>query len=306
MNELGNATKAEENRAAVSLEPRLSKEEMVSLLKSDVAAWNKYRITMDTLPDMTRANLNGANLTRAILHGANLTRAGLNGANLTRANLNGAELIRANLNDADLTRAELNGANLNGANLNGANLNGAELNSAELNSANLNGANLENTNVRDVQYKRKELHGKCLGIRASSCYGDAIFRRDVQDQDYIDNVKRRWATTPWRKALFHAWGVFDYGRSVHAVLLMGVGIIAAFGLLYHLFPGWLSSNVPDRPTTWFTPWYYSVVTFVTLGFGDISAKGLAGEVCVVAEVLLGYVTLGLLLSVLANVFARRS
>jgi hypothetical protein len=48
------------------------------------------------------------------------------------------------------------------------------------------------------------------------------------------------------------------------------------------------------------------VTYTTLGFGDVKPANLIGEVIVSSEVILGYTTLGLLLSVLAQNIARRS
>jgi hypothetical protein len=55
-----------------------------------------------------------------------------------------------------------------------------------------------------------------------------------------------------------------------------------------------------------TPFYYSFVTFTTLGFGDVTPGNLGGEIIVTVEVVLGYITLGILVSILANKVARRS
>ena len=52
--------------------------------------------------------------------------------------------------------------------------------------------------------------------------------------------------------------------------------------------------------------YYSVVTFTTLGFGDIIPKTNWARLAVGAEVVLGYVMLGGLISIFANKLARRS
>ena len=60
------------------------------------------------------------------------------------------------------------------------------------------------------------------------------------------------------------------------------------------------------PLWWFTPFYYSIVTYTTLGFGDVTPKTGLGQSFVVFEVILGYVTLGLLVSILANKVARRA
>ena len=56
----------------------------------------------------------------------------------------------------------------------------------------------------------------------------------------------------------------------------------------------------------FTPFYYSIVTYTTLGFGDVTPKHWFGELVVTLEVIFGYLTLGLLVSILANKVARRS
>jgi sorbitol-specific phosphotransferase system component IIC len=64
-------------------------------------------------------------------------------------------------------------------------------------------------------------------------------------------------------------------------------------------------HYPDHKT-FFTPVYYSIVTYTTLGFGDVTPRTVRGELFVTLEVIIGYLTLGLLISILANKVARRS
>ena len=52
--------------------------------------------------------------------------------------------------------------------------------------------------------------------------------------------------------------------------------------------------------------YYSVVTFTTLGFGDVKPQTEVATIVVLIEVILGYVMLGGLVSIFANKVARRS
>ncbi len=52
--------------------------------------------------------------------------------------------------------------------------------------------------------------------------------------------------------------------------------------------------------------YYSVVTFTTLGFGDVIPKTSFAAMMVMFEVILGYIMLGGLISIFANKLARRS
>lgn len=72
--------------------------------------------------------------------------------------------------------------------------------------------------------------------------------------------------------------------------------------------GWLGVNptLNSDIDGWVEAIYFSVVTFATLGFGDITPTNAAGRVCVVLEVLGGYAMLGLLVSVFASRLLRRS
>ena len=51
--------------------------------------------------------------------------------------------------------------------------------------------------------------------------------------------------------------------------------------------------------------YYSVVTFTTLGYGDVSPQTAAGQIIQIIHISIGYLGLGALLSILATKFATR-
>lgn len=134
-------------------------------MKEGVEAWNRWRRENESLvPDLSEADLTGANLFRVNLSMANLTKtnldgANLSGANLTKADLSWANLHRANLGGASLSeallyytclvKADLYGAYLDRANLFAADLRGADLSKADLRNANLVGTNLENATIID-------------------------------------------------------------------------------------------------------------------------------------------------------------
>ena len=66
----------------------MNKEDLIQLLKTDVAAFNAYRRETEFAPiDLTDADLRGAGLRDAILRDANLTAAILRGAILTDGDL---------------------------------------------------------------------------------------------------------------------------------------------------------------------------------------------------------------------------
>jgi hypothetical protein len=149
-----------------------------------------------------------------------------------------------------------------------------------------------------MQWRLRAMRGCYLGIRGlDSCFGNALFKRAAADQDFLDTLEAHLKGTRGM-ALFRAWGLIDYGRSLPRVAA------AIYGVIYRIFPHIL--DYKDSANTWFTPYYFSIVTYTTLGFGDVRPATLAGEIIVSSEVILGYTTLGLLLSVLAQSIARRS
>jgi voltage-gated potassium channel Kch len=56
---------------------------------------------------------------------------------------------------------------------------------------------------------------------------------------------------------------------------------------------------------WIGPFYYSVVTITTLGYGDIVPATPVARIIAIFEVFIGYIMLGGLLSIFTNKMARR-
>jgi len=187
----------------------------------------------------------------------------------------------------------------------------AYLRGADLTGTDLRGADMSNADVTGVKFDLRAMRKKCLGVKGSeSVHGNALFKRAVADQDYIDALEAHWQGS-WRRWLFRAWGLIDYGRSIWAVVFIAMGLMTLFGIIYTVLPGTVGLACDIKKDGCmlhgcFTPFYFSIVTFTTLGFGDISAKTTLGEVLVTIEVLFGYTSLGLLLSVLGDKVARRS
>lgn len=296
--------------------------------------------------DLTGVNFSSANLSGTDLYGATLTKANLKMANLTKAdlsnsdleradaykaNMTGAFLVKVKFMNADLMHSYLKEADLRGSNLTATKLEGADAINARFGHCTMHGchfmdsnvtgadfsfADLANANLTGMRYGGyKTMRGHYYGVRGlDTAYGNALFVRDALDQDYLDTfevdigriehpTKKRIAAT-----LFSAWGLIDYGRSLLKVGIYALIVASVFGIIYALdmYQGWGLMDFSSSAKTWFTPFYYSLVTYTTLGFGDITADSLVGEILIIAEVIIGYFTLGLLLSILANTVARRS
>ena len=103
------------------------------------------------------------------------------------------------------------------------------------------------------------------------------------------------------------WNVCtDYGRSLLRVGLIGIGVALVFGAVFDRWEGMLRYDPCEIAHSWLTPYYYSIVTYTTLGFGDVTPLTPTGQAIVIVEVIFGYFTLGVLVSILANKVARRA
>ncbi len=271
--------------------------------------------------NLKMAKLTGAELAHTRLHATALYKAELTGAILLEADLEGADLSECHARGADfrgarLANAKLCGADLRDADFSLADLSGADLSGADIGGARMTAAQIDGANVSRLRYGGyRKMSGLYNGIRGvDQTFGNALFVRDAKDQDYIDTLGQAiqdMAPGPIRmleQAMFRLWGLIDHGRSLLKVWLYALGIATLYGLLYlaDMSNDWGIMDYSTSANTWFTPFYYSVVTYTTLGYGDVTADSLLGEMLVVSEVVIGYFTLGLLLAILANTIARRS
>lgn len=259
--------------------------------------------------DLRGVNLENTNLKWANLAFANLEKANLVNTDLTKADLSRAKLMAADLHEAKLQEAKLFSSNLERARLSWANLKNADLTYAKLKEANLIKANLkgarlahadfDNTNVRSVKYNR---WGEYTGIRVTVCNGNPLFRRFAQDQDHIEQFRNSF----WRAPFYFLWLILaDCGRSLMLWSAWSALFAVLFGLKFFSL-GPQAFSIAHLPWTTSSMIYYSVVTFTTLGFGDIVPKTPAAAWWVMAEVILGYIMLGGLISIFATKLSRRS
>jgi hypothetical protein len=134
----------------------MANKEHLALINQGVVAWNEWMLEHeDTRPDLSGANLIGADLHEAELIKANLSRANLHEAELIKANLSGANLRGADLTAANLREADLGWANLTNANLSGTELMAAILLSTNLENTNLNGCLIWGISAWDIKVNQE-------------------------------------------------------------------------------------------------------------------------------------------------------
>ena len=249
--------------------------------------------------NLERANLEKANLERANLEKANLFGANLFWANLIEANLEKANLVKANLVVAKLRVANLEGVNIREANLRGANLFGANLERAYINKTNLSYVNMEKAKIYSVSYKKEP---NCIGVRGyESDTISPLLKKIIKDQDFLREFKIKNPRAYW------LWKITcNCGRSFSLWAFWSVLLALIFAYIFTYRLGANHFEIRHLPFNFETMAYYSVVTFTTLGFGDVIPKTQVAAYWVMAEVILGYIMLGGLISIFANKVARQS
>jgi uncharacterized protein YjbI with pentapeptide repeats len=291
--------------------------------------------------NLVHARLQRANLTHASMDSANLAHAQLDGANLAFSSLRDAmlpfaHLTGANLSAANLEKVRAEDACFSNANLSFATLQDAVVSCSDFRHANLHGANVEGANMtainlecanvslvkfdhriflktlKQVRFKPAALWKKrldlvldstirCKGIHASAAFGSQRFRLFLQDQDYLEELLEMRRDRFW---CFLWWLSSDCGRSLMRWAFWSLCIAFLYATIYWLL-GPRYFHVEHMPFGFTTVFYYSVVTFTTLGFGDIVPKSDVAAFLVISEVIFGYVMLGGLISIFAGKLSRR-
>jgi uncharacterized protein YjbI with pentapeptide repeats len=122
----------------------MANQEQLATLEQGVEAWNQWRASQATPPDLSGADLSGKDLSRADLRDVRFSESNLARATLREANLQGAVLRGADLRGVNFSESNLTGASLREANLQGVDLSVARrgLQTEQLAGADLTGATL--------------------------------------------------------------------------------------------------------------------------------------------------------------------
>ncbi|MEH6346922.1 MAG: pentapeptide repeat-containing protein [Bermanella sp.] len=272
--------------------------------------------------------MEGASLKRANLEGINLVCHGrkenysLARADLYRANLRNAHLFRIDLTEASLMKTDCREANMH---------------FACLKKANLLGARLEGAKIENIEWGKQLLHEE-KGIEAAKGkriqesidffeQAEEICRnlRKVSELQglfelaghffYEEMLMRRYQMPLWsfQRGVSKLVDVFcGYGEKPLRVILVSLSFISICGFFY-FFLG-ISDHGQDlafepQQSFWANlmvlgkHMYFSVVTFTTLGYGDLVPVG-SSRVVAAIEAFVGSFTLALFVVVFVKKMTR--
>ncbi len=142
-----------------------------------------------------------------------------------------------------------------------------------------------------------------------------FFKRYVADQQFI----RAFSKANPMLARLWRWSS-DYGRNLGLWAFWSLFFAFLFAIAYLPYPSWMpewmqmlspqfhqsTGQFSGEPLTFWNSFYFSIVTFTTLGFGDVVADNATARLLVTLEVIFGYLMLGGLISIFANKLASRS
>lgn len=200
--------------------------------------------------------------------------------------LRGAPLRKSEFASLNLSSIDFFAADLQRSNFRGARLDNSYLSEADIRGAIFDFASMEETLLDNVRYDRRT---RFVGVdyRNVNFNLAALLQEQVKVQQRIDHLKSRHPISS-----FVLWATCDYGQSLLRFSCWVAAIVLAFALAYY------SLSISPNITDFFDAIYFSVVTFTTLGFGDIFPERTLGKILVMVEVALGYIMGGLLIAIL--------
>ena len=134
---------------------------------------------------------------------------------------------------------------------------------------------------------------------ASKCLSQAMRYRRKLASSWREWLSL-WIFQPFTRYDKKEWLLFA-GLFIACIILMSL----FFGVLYCNFEFIKFSEKNASPPSFWDSFYFSVVTFATLGYGDIKPSCIQGRMLAISEVILGYVILGLFISILARKITQR-
>ena len=270
---------------------------------SEIQELNKQKQELSNFR-LNKADLENIYLVDAKMLDCNLSKANLKNASMYGANLSGANLFKANLENANLKNANLENANLLGANLSGTKLENVNwgknykvINELEAEKATKEG----NIELSKQKYREAEEVYRSIKISMQSqTLGDEtgeFFMREMVSKRKQFN---KFSTARIGSKIIEL--TTGYGEKLSNIVFTIMGIIIACMFLY----GIEGVSYQDKTLGFFSNdfsflstlgnlFYFSVVVYSTVGFGEMVPIGPLGKSVMIFEGILGGLVLAILI-----------
>ena len=265
-----------------------------------------------------------------------LSKFNLNKVNLKNINLINAIMKNTSLSRANLTNASLYGINLSGSNLFKTNFENANLNNANLENCNLLGANFTNTKLRNIKWGKN--YKVINELEAEEAYKKGDFELANKKYREAEDIYRNIKISMQSQTLGNDTGEFfiremtvkrkqlnkfslrrlgskiievttGYGEKLSNIAFTILSIIIVCMVLYGIegvsyqdkILGFFSDDFSMLSTIG-NLFYFSVVVYSTVGFGEMVPIGPLGKSVVIFEGIIG----GLVLAILIIALYKKS
>ncbi len=309
----------------------MNQQNMTDEVISDSIWKNPVRDKIDDIKEQLEKRAH----TKEPMEGFSLAREDLSGVNLVYRTsksgyrLNNSDLYHTNMEDAHLFKLDLSGCSLMKANLKNANIHYANLEGCNLLGVNLEGARTEHVKWgKTINQEEQAMSAKSranqidLYEQAEEIYRN--LRQASEHQGLFEDAgyffskemvmrRRQMPRLSLKRNVSKLVDLFcGYGEHPLRVISVSVGIILVFSILYFLsglsFSGEsLAFNADlgwwDNFKIYFSSLYFSVVTFTTLGYGDLVPIGVARAFAAL-EAFIGSFTLALFVVVFVKKMTR--
>lgn len=267
----------------------------VSLIGTVKADWGK---------NSPKTDLRGINLSELLVYDEDeVFSYDFSNCLLHYSNFSNTYVACSNFSNSDILYSNFSDSSINDSNFSNSNLTLSIFDRCNLEYANFKNSWLTHMSVKDsdlgyIKYNNKtDFHN--FDINSAQGLSNPLLVSFINRKRYLKHYKEH---SKMNKIIYYIWLVIsDCGQSLSRWFITSLILCFSFGLIYTLNQdSFIVSN--NRELTDFTFYYYSVITFTTLGYGDIVPKDLFSEIVITIEVFIGYLMLGGLISIFGTKF----
>ena len=262
-------------------------------------------------------SLSGVQLKFANMKNSKLVNADLSNSDLTKADFSGSSMYGVNLEGSILFKTNFEGTNLKSANLRNCEMLGADFTNCKLNNVDwdedykiINERDAENARTDGDNEKSKEKYKEAedvyralkISLQAQTLGEDTgkMFLREM-----IVKRKQMPMFSPLRIISKITHIAFGYGEKIGNIFYSILAVLVTCALIY----GINGVDYQDRNLSFFADdiqeygyfrtfgnlFYFSVVVFSTVGFGEITPLGLLNKTVMIIEGLVGGIVMSIIM-----------